>query len=505
MKIGIKKFDFNIKKLGSTYLKKIKSDKKAMLMVVAAVLVLGTGVAIGLSGGSNHPVTEGSHTSHQGQTSASNSAPAPSNGSPSTTGTGTGLVKTKNGTVKIAASKVVTPSNPAPNTNKPAPGGKVGPNLVSNPSAETASAGAPAGWSIAGWGTNTPTYSYLDTGHSGSHSLQTTISGWTNGDAKWGFTPVAVSGGNSYQFSDYYQSTVPTEVDAGITVNGVMTFINLGTVPASSGWSPFVTQFTAPVGATSVVVYHILPGNGSLTTDDYFLGTYTPATFNRGIVTINFDDGWLNQYQNAVPVIQSQGLPASFFIITGSSITTPDPLYMNVSQITNLKNQGFEIGNHSKTHPDLTTLSAAQQQDEMVASQTVFQSAIGVTPTDFAYPFGAYNAATLALGASTFQTQRTVVSGFNTRDSINFQQLRIEEVDSNISVAQVEGWINQALTQKTWLILVYHEVATTPADPTDALYTTQPGDFATEMAYLKASGVAVETTHQAYLEVASQL
>jgi hypothetical protein len=509
-KKNLKTAKLNIAKLKSVKFEQIKHEKKAWMAAVAVVLVVGTGAAVGLSGGKGvNAVVSGAHASAQGQSNgkagSNNSSNSSSTSNTSSSSTHTGYVKTKNGVVKITAKTVVTPANPVPNTNKPAPGGKVGPNLISNPSVETASAGAPAGWSIAGWGTNTPAYSYLDSGHSGGHSLQASISGWTNGDAKWGFTPINVASGSSYQFSDFYQSTVATEVDAAFTVNGVASFINLGTVPASGGWSQFVTQFTAPAGAANLVVYHILPGNGSLTTDDYFLGTYTPATFNRGIVTVNLDDGWLNQYQNAAPVLESQGLPASFFIITGSSITTPDPLYMNVSQVVDLKNHGFEIGNHTKTHPDLTTLSAAQQQDEMVASQSVFQSAIGVAPTDFAYPFGAYNSATLSLGAGVFQTQRTVVSGFNTKDTINFQQLKIEEVDSNISTAQVQAWINAAIAQKTWLILVYHEIATTPADPTDALYTIPPTDFAAQMAYLKASGAAVETTQQAYNEVRSQL
>src|SRR5581483_7471995 len=150
---------------------------------------------------------------------------------------------------------------------------------------------------------------------------------------------------------------------------------------------------------TSLIVYHILNKVGTLTTDDYSLTSYVPATFNRGIVTINFDDGWLNQYQNAVPVLEADGLPASFFIITDSSITNPDPLYMGITQLTDLKNHGFEIGAHTKTHPDLTTLTTAQQQDEMVASIGVLQSAVGVTPTNFAYPYGAFNAATIAVGA----------------------------------------------------------------------------------------------------------
>jgi peptidoglycan/xylan/chitin deacetylase (PgdA/CDA1 family) len=489
-------------KLKLNKIKKLNVKTKVAIPAVFLVVLLALIVVFNLNAGPQ-PVVAGLTTgSHNKAGSPTSNSTSPNN---SSAGPSSGNSKNNaKGTVNAPITPVVTPVNPPASPRPSIVAGVVGPNLVTNGSAEDSSAGAPTGWSKDGWGTNTTTYNYLSTGHTGGHSLQVGTTAWTDGDAKWGFNPVPVTPGTSYQFSDFYQSTVDTEVDAAYTVNGVLSFYNLGAAPASSGWNSFTTQFTAPAGATSVVIYHILNKVGSLTTDDYFLGTYSPAGFNRGIVTLNFDDGWLNQYQNAVPVLEADSLPATFFIITDSSITNPDPLYMNVTQLLDLKNKGFEIGDHTKTHPDLTTLTTAQIQDEMGGSQTVLQSAIGVTPTDFAYPYGTYNATTLAVGNGLFQSQRTVVSGFNTKDTLNLSQLKIEEVDSNITTTQVQAWVDQAIAQKTWLILVWHEVATTPSDPTDALYTTQPADLSTELSYIKSSGVAVENTQQAVAEVSAQ-
>src|SRR6201999_3519584 len=111
------------------------------------------------------------------------------------------------------------------------------------------------------------------------------------------------------------------------------------------------------------------------------------------------------------------------------------------------------------------------------------------------------NGSTIAIGKQFYQSQRTVNAGYNTKDNFDLTQLKIYEVDSNISVAQVEGWINAAIAQKSWLILLYHETATTPSDPTDALYTTQPSDLDTELAYVKNSGIADVTVHQAIAEI----
>jgi hypothetical protein len=52
---------------------------------------------------------------------------------------------------------------------------------------------------------------------------------------------------------------------------------------------------------------------------------------------------------------------------------------------------------------------------------------------------------------------------------------------------------------------VYHEIAVTPTDPTDALYDTQPSDLNAELAYLKSTGVATVTVSQAINEILPQL
>src|SRR6201999_3256413 len=103
------------------------------------------------------------------------------------------------------------------------------------------------------------------------------------------------------------------------------------------------------------------------------------------------------------------------------------------------------------------------------------------------------NGSTIAIGKQFYQSQRTVNAGYNTKDNLDLTQLKIYEVDSNISQAQVQAWVDDAIAQKAWLILVYHEIAVTPSDPTDALYDTQPTDLAAELAYIHQTGVAVET------------
>jgi len=391
-------------------------------------------------------------------------------------------------------------------------------NLISNPSAETSTDGVTAdGWVYGSWGQNTSTSSYVTTAHTGTHALRVDTTAYTagtdttgtalGGAVNWYYAGVPVTAGTTYAYSNWYQSNVDTEVDAQVVVNGVTQYYYLGTVLANTNWTQFKTTFTAPAGATSMAIYQLLAKVGYIVSDDYSLTTYTATPFNRAMVSVTFDDGWENQYATAnQQAMTSNGLIGTYYIISGSSVTTPDPLYMTGAQIKALYAAGNEIASHTVTHPDLTTLTPAQLTTEMQTSQTTLQTLLGANVvTDFAYPFGAYNGATIAEGQKYYASQRTVNAGFNTKDNLDVTQLKMYEVESNITQAQVQGWINDAITQHAWLILCYHEIATTPADPTDALYTTQPADFAAEMSYLKGTGVAVETVAQALAEAKAQI
>src|SRR6185369_5398139 len=87
-------------------------------------------------------------------------------------------------------------------------------NLLPNPSFEQQSSTDPSqpdGWAPAGWGNNTQTYSYENTGHTGSRSLKVEITSFTDGDAKW-YNPdrTTISPNTSYTFRDYYKSSIPS-------------------------------------------------------------------------------------------------------------------------------------------------------------------------------------------------------------------------------------------------------------------------------------------------------
>ena len=143
-------------------------------------------------------------------------------------------------------------------------------NLITNPSVEQSPDGVtPTGWSRGYWGTNTRQFSYSSTAHTGSKSVTVTISSYTSGTAKWYPDPVAVTAGQAYDYSDWYQSNVATGVVvAYFNSSGNYTYASLPTAPASTTWAPYNATFTVPAGTVKLSVYHSIGAVGSLTLDD---------------------------------------------------------------------------------------------------------------------------------------------------------------------------------------------------------------------------------------------
>jgi len=106
-------------------------------------------------------------------------------------------------------------------------------------------------------------------------------------------------------------------------------------------------------------------------------------------VVISFDDGNLDVYQNAFPVMKKYSFTGTLFIVAGH-LAAKD--CMGVTQIKEMITAGWEVGSHSMTHPDLTKAKSTLSE-EMTKSKSVLSEKLGVNIAIFAYPYGAANQA----------------------------------------------------------------------------------------------------------------
>ncbi|MHB8422222.1 MAG: polysaccharide deacetylase family protein [Leptospirales bacterium] len=117
---------------------------------------------------------------------------------------------------------------------------------------------------------------------------------------------------------------------------------------------------------------------------------------------ITFDDGYLDNYEFAAPILEALGFRATIFCVSGKigKVTdwTNDPLWggvplMDAEEIRELKSRGFEIGSHTRTHCDLGTLSREdplQARREIFDSRTELEDLLDSPVTSFCYPYGTY-------------------------------------------------------------------------------------------------------------------
>lgn len=416
------------------------------------------------------------------------------NGSHNITAT---LTTSDNKTV-VSSPVTVNVSNQIPNSN-----------LIPNPSLETVNpnnANLPLSWHTGHWGTNTDTFTYLTTGHTGKRSVETQITNYTSGSAYWFTDPISVTPGQMYDYSDYYQSNVQTEIDAGFTMaNGTSKDLYIGDAFASpNSWTKFEAQFTVPANAVSVQFFHNIYQVGWLTTDDYSMTSFSYQGLNRLIVSLTFDDGYTSFYNYGLPLLQKYGFKSTDYIIS-SMITSGNSTYMTSAQVQSLYNAGEEIGSHTVTHPDLTTLSFAQMDAELQNSQATLQSLLGVPVKDFATPYGAANDQVITDAKKYYNSVRGVEEGYNAKNNFNPYNILVQNVVVTTPVSQVEQWIQQAQATNTWLVLVYHQVDPTLTNKTAQPYNTYPADLDSELSYLQSTNIAVETVSQALAEITSQL
>jgi peptidoglycan/xylan/chitin deacetylase (PgdA/CDA1 family) len=106
-------------------------------------------------------------------------------------------------------------------------------------------------------------------------------------------------------------------------------------------------------------------------------------------ILITFDDGYLDNYTNAYPILKKYGFTATIFLVT--NLVGHDERFMTWDQVREMQQNGFVFGSHTVSHTPLTKLSREQAMDELVNSRTEMEQQLGAKPKYFAYPTGAYN------------------------------------------------------------------------------------------------------------------
>ena len=120
-------------------------------------------------------------------------------------------------------------------------------------------------------------------------------------------------------------------------------------------------------------------------------------------IAITFDDGYLNVFENARPILKANNWPYTVFI-NSKFIDDKYSRHMSWDQLRTIAKEGATIANHTKEHhylvrkPKNLTQEKWQQQiaDDIIHVESRIKAEIGHDYKYLAYPYGEFDVHTLA-------------------------------------------------------------------------------------------------------------
>lgn len=110
--------------------------------------------------------------------------------------------------------------------------------------------------------------------------------------------------------------------------------------------------------------------------------------FDSKQAVITFDDGYLDNYENAVPILKDCGFTATFYCIAEM---VGKKGYMSAEQLKEMISDGFEVGSHTLSHPELPTVSVEEKKRQIAESKKRLSDLLSTNIRSFCYPRGLYD------------------------------------------------------------------------------------------------------------------
>ena len=124
------------------------------------------------------------------------------------------------------------------------------------------------------------------------------------------------------------------------------------------------------------------------------------------VVAITFDDGYLDNYSHAMPLLKKYDACATLYLVIDRHqndwSVKKNPKHntgvlaheekLSDDNIKEMINSGvFELGGHTITHPYLPNTSIEDKKYEMIECKNILETTFNTKVSSFAYPFGIYN------------------------------------------------------------------------------------------------------------------
>ena len=113
-------------------------------------------------------------------------------------------------------------------------------------------------------------------------------------------------------------------------------------------------------------------------------------------VAISFDDGYLDTYTHAYPILKKYGMTATIMLVSdyigGQSVwdgNREEPAQLlSLDKIKEMERNGMHFGAHSAKHPSLPDVGMEEVRRELAGSKAKLEALLGHDVGTFAYPYG---------------------------------------------------------------------------------------------------------------------
>ena len=195
----------------------------------------------------------------------------------------------------------------------------------------------------------------------------------------------------------------------------------------------------------------------------------TPWNNKKAAVVLTYDDAVDQHLDNAIPVLDSLGLKATFYI-TGYSSS----IRKRMNDWKKIAVNGHELGNHTLYHPcvggvgrewvaadyDMSKYTVRRMVDETRMNNVFLQALDGKTTRTFAFTCG-----DMKVGDSSFIEQlkndfvaaRAVREEMHTVDKIDLYNVDCYPVNGQTAEQMIE-WAKKAIATKSLLVILFHGV-----------------------------------------------
>ena len=195
----------------------------------------------------------------------------------------------------------------------------------------------------------------------------------------------------------------------------------------------------------------------------------TPWNHKKAAVVLTYDDAIDQHLDNALPVLDSLGLKATFYI-TGYAAS----MRARLNDWRRVGINNHELGNHTLYHPcvggtgrewvkpdyDLNHYTVQRMLDETRMNNVFLQALDGATTRTFAFTCGDMkigDSAFIGLMKNDFIAARAVRAEMHTIDKVDLYNVDCYYVNGQ-TAAEMEAWVKQAVATHSLLVILFHGV-----------------------------------------------